>query len=145
MIDEFTSYLDRETAQKVAKGVNDYIYRNKSKKVILIACHFDIIGTNYLQPSFIVDFRSQQISFPVTPNINQCGKWESKLHLLTVDDLKPVQHGLVILVFFFCVYILHFVFCVAFVFCAKYNILAKYKNGVFLVFKKKLCVDFVLL
>lgn len=28
VVDQFTSFLDRKTAKKVAKGINDYVYNN---------------------------------------------------------------------------------------------------------------------
>ena len=36
VIDEFTSYLDRDCAKKVAKGISDYIYKHNKKNIVFL-------------------------------------------------------------------------------------------------------------
>lgn len=81
IFDEFTSFLDRKTAIAVAKGVSDYVYQNKLKSVVLLACHYDVIGKDRLQPSFIVDMRAKTVlhiapsiasAVPIVPIVSCC-------------------------------------------------------------------------
>ena len=59
IIDEFTSYLDRETAKKVARGVSNYIYRKNNKNIIFSACHNDIVHD--LNPNFCFDIENKRV------------------------------------------------------------------------------------
>ena len=61
IVDEFTSFCDRKTAKIVAKGVSEYIYKHGIKNVILIGCHYDIVGEDRLHPTFMVDMKSKTI------------------------------------------------------------------------------------
>ena len=68
IMDEFTSLLDRSTAEKVAKGVSDYIYRHNLSKVVICACHSDILGSHKLQPTFLVNMTCQSVIHYKTPS-----------------------------------------------------------------------------
>eukprot|EP01083_Nonionella_stella_P003394 9704_1 len=59
IIDEFTSYLDRATAQKVARGVSHYIHRHKNHSVVFLACHGDIIEA--LNPDWLFDIENRKV------------------------------------------------------------------------------------
>merc|ERR1711920_1223374 len=43
IVDEFTSYLDRECAIKCAIGINKFIRRYKLKGIAFCTCHYDVV------------------------------------------------------------------------------------------------------
>lgn len=53
IIDEFTSVVDRQIAKVGASAFGKGWRRNKGKKVVLLACHYDII--EWLQPDWVFD------------------------------------------------------------------------------------------
>jgi len=53
IIDEFTSVIDRQIAKIGAMAFSKGWRRNKGKKVVLLACHYDII--EWLQPDWVFD------------------------------------------------------------------------------------------
>jgi ABC-type ATPase with predicted acetyltransferase domain len=53
IIDEFTSVVDRQIAKIGAMAFSKGWRRNKGKKVVLLACHYDII--EWLQPDWVYD------------------------------------------------------------------------------------------
>ena len=53
IIDEFTSVVDRQIAKIGAMAFGKGWRRNKGKKVVLLACHYDII--EWLQPDWVFD------------------------------------------------------------------------------------------
>eukprot|EP01083_Nonionella_stella_P013320 37507_1 len=59
IIDEFTSYLDRKTAQKVARGVSRYIHRHRNHSVVFLACHGDMIED--LNPNWLFDIENRKV------------------------------------------------------------------------------------
>ena len=53
IIDEFTSVIDRQIAKIGAMAFSKGWRRNKGKRVVLLACHYDII--EWLQPDWVFD------------------------------------------------------------------------------------------
>lgn len=53
IIDEFTSVVDRQIAKIGAMAFSKGWRRNKGKKCVLLACHYDII--EWLQPDWVYD------------------------------------------------------------------------------------------
>ena len=60
IIDEFTSYLDRQCAQKCAIGINKFIRRNKLKNIAFLTCHYDVV--QYIDDAIIIDLMNRRIS-----------------------------------------------------------------------------------
>jgi hypothetical protein len=53
IVDEFTSVIDRQIAKIGAMAFGKGWRRNKGKKIVLLACHYDII--EWLQPDWVYD------------------------------------------------------------------------------------------
>lgn len=53
IVDEFTSVIDRQIAKIGAMAFSKGWRRNKGKKIVLLACHYDII--EWLQPDWVFD------------------------------------------------------------------------------------------
>lgn len=53
IVDEFTSVIDRQIAKIGAMAFAKGWRRNKGKKVVLLACHYDIV--EWLQPDWVFD------------------------------------------------------------------------------------------
>jgi ABC-type lipoprotein export system ATPase subunit len=56
VVDEFTSYVDRQVAKIVSHSVQKFI-RRKQRKFVAVTCHYDVI--DWLQPDWIVDMVDQ--------------------------------------------------------------------------------------
>jgi len=61
ILDEFTSSMERRTAQLVAKNISQYA-RAKGIKVVLVACHQDLVGSNACSPDWWFSTKSQTLS-----------------------------------------------------------------------------------
>ena len=59
IIDEFTSVVDRQIAKIGAMAFGKGWRRNKGKRVVLLACHYDII--EWLQPDWVFDTGTGQL------------------------------------------------------------------------------------
>jgi ABC-type ATPase with predicted acetyltransferase domain len=59
IVDEFTSVIDRQIAKIGAMAFSKGWRRNKGKKVVLLACHYDII--EWLQPDWVFDTGTGQL------------------------------------------------------------------------------------
>eukprot|EP00930_Biecheleria_cincta_P071431 TRINITY_DN58942_c0_g1_i1.p1 TRINITY_DN58942_c0_g1~~TRINITY_DN58942_c0_g1_i1.p1 ORF type:complete len:744 (-),score=107.76 TRINITY_DN58942_c0_g1_i1:145-2376(-) len=56
VIDEFTSLLDRPTAQRLARGINMFLHKRPALKgLVVLSCHVDIIGHGLLEPDWVFD------------------------------------------------------------------------------------------
>ena len=53
IVDEFTSVIDRQIAKIGAMAFGKGWRRNKGKKIVLLACHYDIV--EWLQPDWVFD------------------------------------------------------------------------------------------
>lgn len=53
IVDEFTSVIDRQIAKIGAMAFGKGWRRNKGKRVVLLACHYDIV--EWLQPDWVFD------------------------------------------------------------------------------------------
>jgi energy-coupling factor transporter ATP-binding protein EcfA2 len=53
IVDEFTSVIDRQIAKIGAMAFGRGWRRNKGKKIVLLACHYDIV--EWLQPDWVFD------------------------------------------------------------------------------------------
>lgn len=58
--DEFTSVVDRQTAQTACLAINKAV-KNTNKQFIAVSCHYDII--EYLQPCWIFDTNKMEMVF----------------------------------------------------------------------------------
>jgi len=56
VVDEFTSFVDRQVAKIVSHSVQKFI-RRKERKLVAVTCHYDVI--DWLQPDWIVDMADQ--------------------------------------------------------------------------------------
>ena len=69
IIDEFTSFLDRHCAKKVAKNISDYIYKHDKKNIVFLCCKYDIISSKFgLHPSWIFDVQNKKITHYQPPS-----------------------------------------------------------------------------
>jgi len=63
VIDEFTSLLDRQTGKIVARGVTDFVRsRPALRGLVLMSCHFDIVGRDLLEPDWTYECSSSRLA-----------------------------------------------------------------------------------
>ena len=53
VVDEFTSFLDRSSALRIAKGVSALVRQLKLDRIVLVGCHTDVIAE--VQPDWVFD------------------------------------------------------------------------------------------
>jgi ABC-type lipoprotein export system ATPase subunit len=59
VIDEFTSVVDRQIAKIGASAFAKSWRRTKSKQIVLLSCHYDIV--EWLQPDWVYDTRTGEV------------------------------------------------------------------------------------
>ncbi len=59
LIDEFTSNLDRKTANSVANGLRHYVQCHKLQNVVLLSCHCDFVPQ--LRPNWIFHVENRKL------------------------------------------------------------------------------------
>ena len=69
LFDEFTSVVDRNVAKTLCTALNKSLKHYPNKKFVAVSCHKDII--EYLQPSWIFDTDTMQLSFRVAQDQNK--------------------------------------------------------------------------
>lgn len=95
IIDEWTSVVDRTVAKVMSHSISKHARKN-DKKIILVACHYDII--EWLNPDWIIDCNKQsyedrrelsqnekkkeKLTFTVKPTTGATWKYFSKYHYL---------------------------------------------------------------
>lgn len=74
IVDEFTSVIDRQIAKIGAMAFAKGWRRNKGKKIVLLACHYDII--EWLQPDWVFDTGTGELKKGTSSNHDQSLSWK---------------------------------------------------------------------
>jgi hypothetical protein len=89
IIDEFTSVVDRQIAKIGAMAFSKGWRRNKGKRCVLLACHYDII--EWLQPDWVYDTGTGTFKKKVKSEEGQTLSWKfGRSTLLTGDILNRI-------------------------------------------------------
>jgi energy-coupling factor transporter ATP-binding protein EcfA2 len=74
IVDEFTSVIDRQIAKIGAMAFAKGWRRNKGKKIVLLACHYDII--EWLQPDWVFDTGTGELKKESNSSQDQASSWK---------------------------------------------------------------------
>ena len=74
IVDEFTSVIDRQIAKIGAMAFSKGWRRNKGKKVVLLACHYDII--EWLRPDWVFDTGTGELKKCNSSSQDQASSWK---------------------------------------------------------------------
>ena len=74
IVDEFTSVIDRQIAKIGAMAFSKGWRRNKGKKIVLLACHYDII--EWLQPDWVFDTGTGELKKADNSSQDQALSWK---------------------------------------------------------------------
>lgn len=74
IVDEFTSVIDRQIAKIGAMAFSKGWRRNKGKKVVLLACHYDIV--EWLQPDWVFDTGTGLLKKVSSSSQDQSSSWK---------------------------------------------------------------------
>lgn len=74
IIDEFTSVVDRQIAKIGAMAFAKGWRRNKGKRCVLLACHYDIV--QWLQPDWVYDTGTQTFKKKENSEHGQASNWK---------------------------------------------------------------------
>jgi ABC-type dipeptide/oligopeptide/nickel transport system ATPase subunit len=74
IIDEFTSVVDRQIAKIGAMAFSKGWRRNKGKRVVLLACHYDIV--EWLQPDWVFDTGTGELKKKAILGQGQASSWK---------------------------------------------------------------------
>lgn len=74
IVDEFTSVIDRQIAKIGAMAFAKGWRRNKGKRVVLLACHYDII--EWLQPDWVFDTGTGELKKATNSSQDQASSWK---------------------------------------------------------------------
>ena len=89
IVDEFTSVIDRQIAKIGAMAFAKGWRRNKGKKVVLLACHYDII--EWLQPDWVFDTGTGELKKGSSSSQDQASSWKfGRSTNLTGDILSHI-------------------------------------------------------
>jgi len=85
IIDEFTSVVDRQIAKIGAMAFGKGWRRNKGKRVVLLACHYDII--EWLQPDWVFDTGTGILKKKATSDPDQPSNWKFGRSTQVIGDI----------------------------------------------------------
>jgi ABC-type Mn2+/Zn2+ transport system ATPase subunit len=89
IVDEFTSVIDRQIAKIGAMAFSKGWRRNKDKKIVLLACHYDII--EWLQPDWVFDTGTGELKKENNSSQDQASSWKlGRSTVLTGNILKSI-------------------------------------------------------
>jgi ABC-type glutathione transport system ATPase component len=89
IVDEFTSVIDRQIAKIGAMAFSKGWRRNKGKKIVLLACHYDII--EWLQPDWVFDTGTGELKKATNSGQDQVSSWKlGRSTPLTGDILNRI-------------------------------------------------------
>lgn len=89
IVDEFTSVIDRQIAKIGAMAFSKGWRRNKGKKIVLLACHYDII--EWLRPDWVFDTGTGELKKATNSNQDQVSSWKfGRSTPLTGDILSRI-------------------------------------------------------
>lgn len=89
VVDEFTSVIDRQIAKIGAMAFAKGWRRNNGKKIVLLACHYDII--EWLQPDWVFDTSTGEFKKKTKSESDQVLNWKfGRSTPLTGDILNRI-------------------------------------------------------
>lgn len=89
VVDEFTSVIDRQIAKIGAMAFGKGWRRNKGKKVVLLACHYDII--EWMQPDWVYDTSTGDFKKKANSELDLHSSWKlGRSTALTGDILSSI-------------------------------------------------------
>lgn len=89
IVDEFTSVIDRQIARIGAMAFSKGWRRNKGKKVVLLACHYDIV--EWLQPDWVFDTGTGEFKKKAKSESGHPSNWKlGRSTALTGDILNRI-------------------------------------------------------
>ena len=89
IVGEFTSVIDRQIAKIGAMAFSKGWRRNKGKKIVLLACHYDII--EWLQPDWVFDTGTGELKKATNSGRDQVSSWKlGRSTPLTGDILNRI-------------------------------------------------------
>ncbi len=89
IVDEFTSVIDRQIAKIGAMAFAKGWRRNKGKKIVLLACHYDIV--EWLQPDWVFDTGTGEFKKKTKLESDQSFNWKlGRSTPLTGNILKSI-------------------------------------------------------
>jgi energy-coupling factor transporter ATP-binding protein EcfA2 len=89
IVDEFTSVIDRQIAKIGAMAFSKGWRRNKGKKIVLLACHYDII--EWLQPDWVFDTGTGKLKKAINSGQDQASSWKlGRSTALTGNILRSI-------------------------------------------------------
>jgi ABC-type glutathione transport system ATPase component len=89
IVDEFTSVIDRQIAKIGAMAFSKGWRRNKGKKIVLLACHYDII--EWLQPDWVFDTGTGELKKATSLSHDHASGWKlGRSTSLTGDILSRI-------------------------------------------------------
>ncbi len=89
IVDEFTSVIDRQIAKIGAMAFSKGWRRNKGKRIVLLACHYDII--EWLQPDWVFDTGTGKLKKQTSSNRDQVSSLKfGRSTQVTGDILKSI-------------------------------------------------------
>ena len=74
VVDEFTSVIDRQIAKIGAMAFSKGWRRNKNKKIVLLACHYDFV--DWLQPDWVYDTGNGTFSKKASSELDLHSSWK---------------------------------------------------------------------
>lgn len=85
IVDEFTSVIDRQIAQIGAMAFSKGWRRNKGKRIVLLACHYDII--DWLQPDWVFDTGTGELKKATNSGADQASSWKLGRSTQVIGDI----------------------------------------------------------
>ncbi|CAE7226594.1 unnamed protein product [Symbiodinium natans] len=61
ILDEFTSLVDRRTANAMAQGLQRLVQRRRLSKVVVVSCHSDFVHKSALEPDWLFECHSHRL------------------------------------------------------------------------------------
>jgi ABC-type ATPase with predicted acetyltransferase domain len=85
IVDEFTSVIDRQIAKIGAMAFSKGWRRNKGKRIVLLACHYDII--EWLQPDWVFDTGTGELKKGISSGQDQRSSWKFGRSTQVIGDI----------------------------------------------------------
>lgn len=89
IVDEFTSVIDRQIAKIGAMAFSKGWRRNTGKRIVLLACHYDIV--EWLQPDWVFDTGTGELKKDASSGQGQRSSWKfGRSTQVTGDTLSRI-------------------------------------------------------
>jgi len=64
VLDEFTSLVDRPTAKRMAKGLQNLLNQRKlTTKIVVVSCHSDFVAKSFLEPDWLFETHNHRLLY----------------------------------------------------------------------------------